>query len=582
MSHFRFRSLQTKLIVICLLILAIPSIIIGSISYQVSKQELTKAGQVQLKNDVRLVVSMISSLNDQVENGKLSLQDAQEKIKQEILGKKQTNGLRPVNPKYDLGKNGFFYVLDQHGQSLASPTSEGKNLWNVTAKDGTYVMRNVIKIAQTGGGYTIYDWPLPNKPNATSSKITYSEVDPHWGWVIVAGSYLQDFNGGANSVLYILLVTLGISLVIGAVIIWGFARRITNPLKLMDRQAEMIANGDLSTELLHLKNKDELGRLSASFNSMITSIREIVAEVGETAIQLSSSSEELSASAEQSSQAAEQVANTMQEFASGTEKQALGIRETEKSIKEMAVGVQQISSNAETVSSTAIYASEVAKDGNVLIQKVVEQMKSIHTTVDNSAQMIRTLGEHAQMIDKIVEVITGIAGQTNLLALNAAIEAARAGEEGRGFAVVADEVRKLAEQSSESAKKIGDYTKSIQSQIQESILSMDIGTKEVAVGIEDVYLSGESFKKIQAAVEEVVVQISGVTASVQQMAASTEQIVHSAAIITQITDQTVDGVQTVSASSQEQLASMEEISSSASSLSAMAQQLDSLIHKFKL
>ncbi|WCK55656.1 methyl-accepting chemotaxis protein [Aneurinibacillus sp. Ricciae_BoGa-3] len=576
------KSLQTKLIIISLLILAIPSIIIGSVSFQISKQQLTAAGETQLKNDTRLVIAMIDSLQEQVANGQLTMQDAQEKIKQEILGKKQANGLRPVNARYDLGKNGFFYVLDQHGQSLASPTSEGKNLWNVTAKDGTYVMQNVIKAAQQGGGYTIYDWPLPNNPNSSASKITYSEVDPHWGWVVVAGSYLQDFNSGANLVLYFLMIALGISLLIGAFIIWWIARKITQPIKQISVQAESVANGDLTIEHLELKSKDEIGRLSMSFNRMIDSLRSIVTEVNDSAILLSSSSEQLSASAEQSSKATEQVAYTMQELAAGTENQAAGINQTNVTIKELAAGAQHISAKSEAVSTSAVQASDTAKEGHLLIQKVVQQMESIRTTVNDSAQAIRTLGEHAKTIDNIVEVITGISNQTNLLALNAAIEAARAGEHGRGFAVVADEVRKLAEQSSVSAKQIGEYTKSIQSEIQKSMASMETGTHEVATGMHDVYLTGESFEKIQAAVEDVAVQISEVSASVQQMTASTEQIVHSIDIVTKATEQSVDGVQTVSASTEEQLASMEEISSSAIALSAMAQQLDASINKFKL
>ena len=54
--------------------------------------------------------------------------------------------------------------------------------------------------------------------------------------------------------------------------------------------------------------------------------------------------------------------------------------------------------------------------------------------------LARSLGE----IERIVDMIGGIATQTQMLALNATIEAARAGSEGMGFAVVAREVKELA------------------------------------------------------------------------------------------------------------------------------------------
>ena len=62
--------------------------------------------------------------------------------------------------------------------------------------------------------------------------------------------------------------------------------------------------------------------------------------------------------------------------------------------------------------------------------------------------------EASREIQKVVDLISSIAGQTHLLALNATIEAARAGEAGLGFTVVAGEVKELAAQTSTATDNV--------------------------------------------------------------------------------------------------------------------------------
>ena len=56
-------------------------------------------------------------------------------------------------------------------------------------------------------------------------------------------------------------------LVVGTFVIYGFSRRITNPVKQLTEQAQKIAAGHLE-EQIPVKSRDEIGQLATAFNSM--------------------------------------------------------------------------------------------------------------------------------------------------------------------------------------------------------------------------------------------------------------------------------------------------------------------------
>ncbi|WP_301169638.1 methyl-accepting chemotaxis protein [Brevibacillus nitrificans] len=578
----RFFSFRYKLIIMCLLLLAVPSIVIGLKSYYSATDNLNDLGARSLKNNVKLTIEMIDALHKYVEAGKISLEDAQEQVKQHILGPKQADGTRPINPNIDVGANGYLYIVSEQGIMLANPTAEGENSWERQGADGTFFMRDLIKKAIDGGDYTVYQLEDSKNPGTYQEKVAYAEMDPHWRWIVAASTFVDDFNAPADKVLADMLLILGISLIAGVIVTWIFAVRSTKPLIDMASSVNRVAEGDLTVEPLQVKSRDEIGQLAHDFNAMAANLRGLISHLGENAEQVAATSEQLTASAEQTSKATEQIAVTMQEVAAGTDEQVRTVEDTVQTMNIMAGRLQHISANSEQVSSTVEEASQAITSGNQAIHTAVAQMSSISTTVNGLASSIKMLGQRSAEISNIIEVITSIAEQTNLLALNAAIEAARAGEHGRGFAVVADEVRKLAEQSAQSTKQITQLIASIQNDTNQAVEAMETTTTEVAAGIEVVNVAGHSFQEILSSIQAVSQQIQEVTVATVEMNAGAEQITHSIEGIASTAETTASGTQNVSAAAEEQLASMEEITSSASSLSQMAEDLQALVQQFKV
>lgn len=369
---------------------------------------------------------------------------------------------------------------------------------------------------------------------------------------------------------------------LAAVFIAFFIASIISSIKKMNEAAMAIANGDLTGETIVLKNKDELGTLAASFNTMSGNLRSMIESVSMTSEQVAASSEELLASAEQNTQASEQISQTVEELAVGTSDQVDIVKRSSQAMNEMALGSEQIAELAQSVSVSAVDAANQSSEGNMIIQQAVEQMGSVRNSIASLTELVTGLGERSAEIGTITEVINNIARQTNLLALNAAIEAARAGEHGRGFAVVAGEVRKLAEESSTSAQRITDLVQLIQKDTDHAVQAVKVNSSETEAGIEMVTAAGQAFEQISDAVNKVAGEIQEVSAGSEEMSASTTEVVGYVSQISNIAGEAAGGVHNVSAATQQQLASMEEIASSAGSLSKMAEELQEQINKFKV
>ena len=397
------------------------------------------------------------------------------------------------------------------------------------------------------------------------------------------GQKIEVINNIVLSLLSSIAVVLVIAGVIAVLLSLMFTRTIVRPILTINGQLKEIAEGegDLTKELL-VKSQDEIGDLANSFNKMLNNLRTMIRQIGMTSEQIAASSEELTASAEQTTQATNQIATSIQEVSTGAEMQGQGVTESSRAMQEMTTHIQQVAETTASVSETAIETSKEANLGSESIQKIIQQMNNISVSVDDSASVVKRLGEHSKEIGKITEVITGIADQTNLLALNAAIEAARAGEHGKGFAVVADEVRKLAEQSKESSDQIAGIIKRIQEDTIHAVDEMNKGTQEVAVGKDVVYKTGEGLQNILISIEQVASQIQEVSAVSEEMAASAEEVNASIEEMANIAQASASNTQDVASASEEQLASMEEIASSSASLSKMAENLQMLVKKFKI
>jgi methyl-accepting chemotaxis protein len=200
-------TIRLKMLLFCTVLLILPSLIVGFFGYDAAKDATDELIKKNLENSVKLMNQSIAASIEMVKNGQMSVEQAQENAKIVMLGAKQPDGTRPINKLIDLGPNGYFYVLDEQGVLLAHPNLEGENLWDKKTSDGFYYIQDVIQQGKNGGGFTFYKWPLPNSTKE-AFKMTYALEVPEWKWIVVAGSYYQDYHSGQSQILKSTLLTL--------------------------------------------------------------------------------------------------------------------------------------------------------------------------------------------------------------------------------------------------------------------------------------------------------------------------------------------------------------------------------------
>jgi twitching motility protein PilJ len=170
-------------------------------------------------------------------------------------------------------------------------------------------------------------------------------------------------------------------------------------------------------------------------------------------------------------------------------------------------------------------------------------MDNIRGQIQETAKRIKRLGESSQEIGDIVSLINDIADQTNILSLNAAIQASMAGDAGKGFAVVADEVQRLAERSGAAAKQISALVKTIQSDTNEAVTSMEQTTSEVVRGTRLAQDAGVALGEIESVSSSLAEIIENISDAARQQAASAGKISNTMKSIEDITSQTTEGTQ---------------------------------------
>ncbi len=301
-------------------------------------------------------------------------------------------------------------------------------------------------------------------------------------------------------------------------------------LRLLD-ELSSLADGDLTVQAT--VTEDITGAIADSINYAVDALRGLVTTINQSAIQLDSATRQTQAL---SGHLAKASGAQSKQIASATE-----------SAGGMAASAEEVSGNAERAADVARHSVEVAHKGGDAVRRTIDGMNTIRETIQETSKRIKRLGESSQEIGNIVELINDIAEQTNILALNASIQASMAGEAGRGFAVVADEVQRLAERAANATKQIEVLVRTIQTDTNEAVVSMERSTTDVVGGALLAENAGAALEEIEQVSNQIASLVQNISGSSRQQTGAAQNIARNMQVLKEISAQTAESTNATSA-----------------------------------
>jgi len=484
---------------------------------------------------------------------------------------------------FEEDKSGYFFVYEGtvNVSMPVKPENQGKDLGELVDKNGVYMIKALRDAAEAGGGFVSYVFDKPGK--GLQPKLSYATLIPGTRMWIGTGVYIDnidvdkakidgDISGMVRSAsMTIVLVVLGLLIVGVLPLSLVIFRSIVLPLNAAAKAAQDVAAGDLGVSLA-VTGKDETSHLETALNTMVATLRDNMAKIeaktreaedkaraaeeatvaaNEAKAQAIRARQEgllqaatrLEAVVERLSSASEEIAGQAENIGRATDVQKGRITETATAMEEMNATVLEVAKNATQAAEGADNAKTRATEGNQVVTRSVTAMDALLKLSAHLKDNMDTLGQRAQDISQIMNVINDIADQTNLLALNAAIEAARAGDAGRGFAVVADEVRKLAEKTMTATKEVGETIRGIQEVSSRNIQGMDEAGRAIAESTDLVRQSGQALEQILNMSENTALQVSSIATAAEEQSAASEEINQAVDQINAIATETANSMQ---------------------------------------
>ncbi|NFN95064.1 methyl-accepting chemotaxis protein [Clostridium botulinum] len=500
-----------------------------------------------------------------------------------LTATRDENELSKYTNNIKVGETGQSFIINNEGTAIAH---RDKNL--VLKKDNNFEnikkdpeLKSLAEIEKkmVAGENGIGEYNYGNK----KKYIAYAPIKPvNWsiGVVIESGEILNH--------LMILIISVGITSLIGILIAIIFARRIVKsinkPIIASVENLKVIASGDLQTETTNgfSNRRDELGIMAKSIESMKQSIISMLNSIKTSSSDIKLQTNNVEEISNELKSSSKNIYYATNDVAKGTVNQSEDLIYITNILKGFSLKLDDIVDIIKNVDFSISNIKNMSYNSNKDMENVIESVKNVNNTFNELITKIKDVENNVNKINEITNLIDDISDQTNLLALNAAIEAARAGDSGKGFKIVASEIRKLAEQSKVSAVDISSLISKISKDTDLMVNKTKTMKKELDNQEKDIDTAKKSFETITVSVNDIVPKMVVTNNSVQDLNASKDDIMNKIESASSVAQEVSAAAEEIAASTEEMNKYAESLAKLVNALNDMSEDMMKNVNKFKI
>jgi methyl-accepting chemotaxis protein len=388
----------------------------------------------------------------------------------------------------------------------------------------------------------------------------------------------ESVNSCARSLAFVAIIVV----VCCAIVVVIVARNIKEPLVIIDRNLELLSNGELKPWKTATSSVREIDSIIQSRKKLSAALTDIVSRVQNVSNELLKDGNDLQSVASNTSTNAEDISHAVEEMSKGAISMATDIEHATDKVVDMGSKIEGIVGGIADLDN-------VAEGMDAAGQKAMDIITALDHSNEKTVEAIQVVAENVEATDRsvseistAVNVITAIADQTNLLALNASIEAARAGEAGRGFAVVANEISSLADQSSDSAKQIESILAMLVADSRRSIEKMEEVQKHLQEQQENLRHTQEEFSNVSEGIQNTKNQSSMVDGQARDCDESRSSVIDIISNLSAVSEQNAASTEETTASIEELTSAINVLAQQATEVQKQSQVLEDAMKFFKM
>ena len=417
----------------------------------------------------------------------------------------------------------------------------------------------------------------------TQSLISFAACDNGWKVVLVAplDLLLKDFQKAVVQMYTILVVCI----LVAAIISIFLSKVITYPLSQISSFMSEVEKGNLNIED-KVKSKVRISNvetkaLVAGFINMLSTLKILITDAKHVTLAVEENTNALQQMATSTAVSANDVETAIESIAHGAQMQNQQIEHSINLVDHLSSNINKVTELMYTIKTTSNSTMTMSQDTKFKLDTLSSQAKNTIEISDAVSSHVLALGEQANSITHILDMIRGINEQTNLLSLNAAIEAARAGDAGRGFGVVAEEVRKLSLQIQQAISTIDKTLQNIHKQKESTLVELKKAIEVFSNQIPIVNDTTNIFDHIYMQMQNVDTQINDATTLLGAVVKQKQEVTSKMAEIAEIVELAASASEEVSAESSDQAHYADKINQMAQQLAYTVAELKNTYSKFQ-